>query len=53
MSEYTIYYRAVEDGKEFEGVGSGTGKTEAEAIADFLFWHGNECKAIQSVELYR
>ena len=47
MKEFAIYYK----GTEGTMVGSGRGKSEAEAVADFRFWHGDV--EIVKVELYK
>ena len=51
MKEYTITYKSTEGDGIF--VGSGYGKNEAEAVADFAFWHGSECVEIISVVAYK
>ena len=50
MKEYAIYYKSTEGPGIFAGSGYGT--TEAEAIADFKFYH-NDCVELISVELYK
>lgn len=52
MREYEITYIAIEDGEEFQAVGSGHGYNGQDAVRNFLYWH-YDCKKILRVRLYR
>ena len=51
MACYSFYYKIKNDDTLY--VGTGYGKDECEAFADFDYWHKGEDYEIESFELYK